>query len=207
MNLLRLKIKKEYIFLILFNGLYVLGFTLCYILTLNYEFLMNSVTIIFLLLIICLTSNLTKFSNYILWLLSFAGFLHMAGGGIIIKGKVLYSLDFFHIVGSGDSFILRFDQISHFYGMFIMTIIAYHLLNIYLVKDKKSFFTYIATFFIGIGWGALVEIGELFMVVFVTETGVGGYFNNAIDLVFNALGAICAVIFLYIKNKRAQRFL
>jgi putative membrane protein len=44
------------------------------------------------------------------------------------------------------------------------------------------------------GLGALNEIVEFAAVVASPSTGVGGYYNTALDLVFNGLGATLAVI-------------
>ena len=44
------------------------------------------------------------------------------------------------------------------------------------------------------GVGALNEIFELGAVVFTGSTGVGGYYNNALDLIFNLIGAIIGVM-------------
>ncbi|MDP7323921.1 MAG: hypothetical protein QF632_04135, partial [Candidatus Woesearchaeota archaeon] len=49
---------------------------------------------------------------------------------------------------------------------------------------------------LGFGVAATGELIELFGVVYIGSAGVGDYFNNAIDLVFNAIGASLASIFL-----------
>jgi len=202
MKLFGLEMKKNSFYLVVFNLAYILGFIIYYIAIADYEFLVYVSFINILFLLVLVTINKTKFTNSILWLLSIAGFLHLFSGEIKINGAVLYQLDIVHIIGSGDSFVLRFDQVMHFYGMFVMTIVAYHLISLYLAKDKNSNFIYFAAFFIGLGWGALVEIGEFITVLLFKYTGVGGYFNNALDLVFDALGALSAIILLYFKHKR-----
>ncbi|MFA4953046.1 MAG: DUF2238 domain-containing protein [Candidatus Pacearchaeota archaeon] len=199
------KIKKNWWLLFIFNIAYILIFAFYYIYIASYEFLFYISVVVFLSLLIVITINKTKFNNFILWLLSFAGFLHMAGGGIFIGGKNLYHLNIIHLFGSGDSFVLRFDQVAHFYGIFVITIVAYHLLNIYLIKKNNLLLRCVVVFFIGIGWGALVEIQEFATVVMFQNTGVGGYYNNSLDLVFNALGAVTASIILYLKNKRETK--
>jgi hypothetical protein len=47
-------------------------------------------------------------------------------------------------------------------------------------------------FFAAMGFGALNELIEFLAVLSVPETGVGGYYNTGLDIVANALGAICA---------------
>jgi len=43
----------------------------------------------------------------------------------------------------------------------------------------------------------LNEIVEFFATVILPETGVGGYINTSLDLVFNLLGALIAMGFIY----------
>ena len=56
----------------------------------------------------------------------------------------------------------------------------------------------------GMGIGALNEIIEFAAVVIFGQTGVGGYWNTALDLVFNLLGAIAATIFIHFYYRRKQ---
>jgi uncharacterized membrane protein YjdF len=44
------------------------------------------------------------------------------------------------------------------------------------------------------GLGALNEMIEFSAVLMVPDTNVGGYYNTALDLVFNALGAVIAMV-------------
>ena len=49
----------------------------------------------------------------------------------------------------------------------------------------------------GLGVGLINEIVELIAVVFLNaQENVGGYLNNAIDLVYNSIGVIVAIILL-----------
>ena len=66
-----------------------------------------------------------------------------------------------------------------------------------IIKKALTFTSYkyskIVLFFVVVlvseGIGAVNEIIELSTVVFFHSTGVGNYFNNALDLVFNIIGA------------------
>ncbi len=194
-----MKMKKGWWPILFFNIAYILIFAFYYIHIANYEFLFYISMIVFLSLLVVVTINKTKFDNSLLWLLSFAGFLHMAGGGVWIRGENLYHLEIIHILGSGDSFILRFDQVAHIYGIFVISLMGYHLIKKY-ISEKNPVILYFIIFFIGIGWGSLIEIQEFITVVLFKQTGVGGYYNNSLDLVFNAIGAITALILLYIKD-------
>jgi hypothetical protein len=47
------------------------------------------------------------------------------------------------------------------------------------------------------GFGTFIEFAELFAVVFLNaEASVGGYINNALDLVVNFIGAAIASLFV-----------
>lgn len=59
----------------------------------------------------------------------------------------------------------------------------------------------------GCGFGAINEIVEFLAVVALPETGVGGYANTLLDLVFNFVGALSAVIGLARRNARSWRTL
>ena len=54
----------------------------------------------------------------------------------------------------------------------------------------------------GLGLGAVNEIVEFTATVITPNTGVGGYVNNALDLVTDLLGAVIAIIYLRKREKR-----
>jgi glycopeptide antibiotics resistance protein len=56
----------------------------------------------------------------------------------------------------------------------------------------------------GSGMGVLNEIVEFTAVLLVPDTGVGGYGNTLLDLIFNTLGATAAVIFIHFKRKNKK---
>ena len=49
------------------------------------------------------------------------------------------------------------------------------------------------------GLGALNEIIEFIVTVFVPENNVGGYVNTALDLVFNLIGAVIAAVWIRLR--------
>lgn len=120
------------------------------------------------------------------------GLFHMLGGSIMVGGEVLYRYHVFNIFQGADVefFILKFDQVLHFYIYFVMSFVMFHLINL-AGKGKMNskaiaFFAILASS----GVGALNEIIEFGAVVFLGQTGVGGYYNTALDLVFNFAGAL-----------------
>ncbi|MEK7622105.1 MAG: DUF2238 domain-containing protein [Patescibacteria group bacterium] len=191
---------KNYWPLILFNLIYVTAFAVYYLSVSNYEFLWYVGVLVFFLALILATLAKTKFDRTILWGLSIWGLLHMAGGGVQVGAGVLYQWPIIHLAGEGDSLILKFDQFVHFFGFGVATLLFYHLLKAYLNPNVGSInwkVMYPLIVVGGMGLGALNEIIEFAAVVALSQTGVGGYYNTSLDLVFNTLGAIAAAIWIH----------
>lgn len=197
-----MRLKKGEWLLVLFNLAYIVSFTAYYFLIRNFEFLWYIATLVFFFVLIALTLQRSKFDYVILWGLSIWGFLHMAGGGVVVGGDVLYRLHLIDIVGSGDLFILKFDQLVHFYGFGVATLVVYHLLRPYLNEKTNWKVIYPILIVAGSGLGVLNEIVEFTAVVSLSETGVGGYGNTLLDLIFNTLGAAAATVFIYFQRKK-----
>lgn len=194
-------LKKEHWFLIGFTLLYILAFTTYYVSIGNYEFLGYVFVLAFFFLLVLFTLEKNKFDSFILWGLSIWGFLHMSGGGIRIKGDVLYNLHLIDLINSGEIYILKYDQFVHCFGFFIATLVVWHLLKPYLNKDSSHKVIYPLVVLGGMGLGALNEIIEFVATIIIPGTNVGGYVNNALDLVFNTIGAIIAVILIHFRRK------
>lgn len=193
---------KQKAALIGFNLAYAAGFGLKYLLAGNYEFLWYVAVLVFFFILILATWKRAQFDAVILWGLSIWGFLHMAGGGVKVGDGVLYGLHLIPIIGSGESFILKYDQAVHFFGFAVATVVVYHLLKPYLNEVTNWKVIYPILVVAGMGLGALNEIVEFIAVVIFPNTGVGGYFNTALDLVFNMLGAIAATVFIHLYYRR-----
>ena len=99
---------------------------------------------------------------------------------------------------------LGYDNLTHIYGAFIMTLIGYGFVIEHWKKktDTGNFYLFLVIFFIGLGIGALVEIFELGAVLMFENTGVGGYLNNAFDLVRNAIGVLIASLFMIYRRHK-----
>ena len=198
------KLRKGEWFLMIFNLAYIIGFGAYYISIKNYEFLWYVGVLVFFFLLIGLTLHRSKFDYLILWGLSLWGLMHMAGGGIRLGDSVLYAWRMIPIINSGDIFILKFDQFVHFFGFGVTTLIAYHLLKPYLNEETNYKIIYPLLVAVSMGLGALNEIVEFAAVVSFPETGVGGYYNTALDLLFNMLGAIAAIFVIYLRRKKKE---
>ena len=190
---------RKYWFLILFNIIYVTVFAVYYLSIKNYEFLWYVAILLFFLTLILATLKRSRFDRVILWGLSLWGLMHMAGGGVRMGGKVLYAWPIVHLFGGGESLVFKFDQFVHFFGFGVATLVFYHLFRAYLSEGRAVNWTVLYPLIVlgGMGLGALNEIIEFIAVVIFGQTGVGGYWNTALDLVFNMLGAIGAVIFIH----------
>jgi len=195
------KFKKGEWLLIAFNLIYVVSFAAYYVSIRNFEFLWYVAVLVFFLALILFTIRRSQFDLIILWGLSLWGFLHMAGGGVVVGGEVLYALHILPIAGSGDLFILKYDQLVHFYGFGVATLVVYHLLRPYLNEKTNWKVVYPVLVVAGTGLGVLNEIVEFIAVLLVPDTGVGGYANTVLDLVFNTLGAIAATFFIHYRRK------
>ncbi|MGA1876005.1 MAG: DUF2238 domain-containing protein [bacterium] len=154
------------------------------------------VIIIFLLLIVA-TNNKVHYPNEILWGLTIWALLHMAGGGLYIRGIKLYEIILLPI--SRTYSIFRYDQFVHIVGFGVATLLMYHLIKPSL-SGQKWIALSIVIVMAGLGVGALNEIIEFLATVCVPETGVGGYINTSLDLVADLIGAIMAMIFIKISE-------
>lgn len=202
-----MKIKKEFKPLFAINALGLVLFSVWFLSRGNYEFIIYIFVMLFFFFLIMFTLEKVNYSINLLWALTVWAFLHMAGGGFVINGSgdVLYKWMILPIIGEPYN-IFKFDQFVHFYGFWVATILSYHLLKPFL-KDitKVSLSILLVTTMAGLGFGALNEIVEFSAVVILKDTGVGGYENTALDLVFNFLGAIGAASYIRYKvNKKIK---
>ncbi|MDP4039844.1 MAG: DUF2238 domain-containing protein [Candidatus Pacearchaeota archaeon] len=197
-----MKFKRGHWFVLLFSLIYILAFTIYYVAIKDYEFLWYVFVLVFFFLLIAFTLEKSKFSYFILWALSIWGLLHMAGGGIQVGDSVLYALKIFPIYdGGGEFFVLKFDQLVHFYGFGVVTLVMMQLLSGHLKTNFKKKTIYFIAIASSMGLGALNEVVEFIAVLSFPETGVGGYYNTAWDLVFNMFGAIIGGVVDYFRRR------
>lgn len=179
---------------------YLIFFAIMSVIKENYEFLFYSSIIAVLISIVVLYHKQMRLTYYVLFGLAMLGVLHISGGNITIFGTRLY--DFFLIPG-----LLRYDQLVHAFGTFVLIFVIYGLLFPYLDNRAKQNPLLISLLLVlaAMGVGALNEILELGSVIFLgAAKEVGGYLNNALDLLFDFIGAILASFFV-IKNYRKKK--
>lgn len=167
----------------------LLVFSVYYFVIKNYEFIMYIFVIVFFLVLILFTNNKVNYSNTSLWGLTIWGTLHMAGGGIPVKGDVLYKLILIPITES----IFRYDQFVHIIGFGVATLIMFELLKPKLKPIKYWTAISIVVVMAGLGIGAVNEIIEYVATLLAPETGVGGYDNTLLDLISDLIGALFAL--------------
>ena len=180
-----------------FLTLYLLLFSVIFIIQKNFEFIVYVAVVLFFATLLFISNKRgIKYSNTSILLLAAWGFLHMLGGTEIGNGKIVYDLMLIDVVGEPFD-IFKYDQLVHFFGFGAATITLFDIIksSIPNVADNKS----IIIFFVvlgSMGLGALNEIIEFILSASVENTNVGGYENNALDLIFNTLGALAATVYL-----------
>jgi putative membrane protein len=177
------------------NVLYISLFSIVAFVQLDFEFLLYSGVVLGVLLLLLWKQRRIEFDLGILWGLTVWGFLHLAGGNVSVQDGVLYDVQLIELVPAYH--ILRYDQVVHAFGFGVATLVCHHLLRPFLKAGIARWRTLaLLIVLMGSGAGAINEIIEFVAVILVPETGVGGYENTALDLVFNLIGGILAVAWL-----------
>ena len=185
--------------------MYSIIFAVIYVATKNYEFIGYIFVMLFLALVAYKLNKKYNFSPGVLLGLSIWGIMHMTGGILNVGDDVLYKLILVPIYQHPEIqefVLLKFDQAIHLYFYFFATLFSFYLLKPYLKQGYSKKMIYVLLIFVGMGVGALNEIIEFGLVLAVESTGVGGYYNTLLDIVFNTLGAILAVIYIHLSGKR-----
>ena len=185
-------IKRSEWVLILFNLLYIVAFTIYYVARQNYEFMVYIGVLVLLFAVVFAIQRRVKFPVLILWMLSVWGLLHMLGGGVhLADGTVLYRWIPIELYQGIDSefVLLKFDQILHFYIYFVMSFVLAHLVR-NKMQGMKPLYVGLFVALASMGLSVINELIEFGAVLFLGKTGVGGYYNTLLDLLFNTLGAV-----------------
>jgi putative membrane protein len=194
-------IKRGEVPILLANCVYVIALGGMALARLNYEFVIYGLVIVFFFALIVVGQRRVEFTLLVLWGLTAWGLMHMAGGTVFLGGRRLYDILLLPIMR--DVGILKYDQLVHTVGFGFATLVAYHLLRSNLRERPVSWKTLsLIVLLAGMGLGALNEVVEFFVTVIVPESGVGGYLNTALDLVFNTLGALLAVGWINLQRLR-----
>lgn len=187
------KLTRSEIAVGLFTVAYVAAFSVYFLSIGNYEFIVYILTMAALIALIGLSLRKAEYPPAMLWALTLWGLAHMAGGGVPVDGSVLYNLRLVPIVDTGEVFVLKYDQLVHAYGFGVAAWVLRHLLVRHFPATRGTWTAYVFPALASMGLGAVNEIIEFSAVLMVPDTNVGGYYNTALDLVFNALGAVIAM--------------
>lgn len=186
----------------LFTLAYVLGFTVWFLSIGNYEFIVYIVTMAALIALVVLSLGKAEYPPAMLWALTIWGLMHMAGGGVPVSGSVLYNLHLVPLVDTGEIFILKYDQFVHAYGFGVAAWLLHHLMARHFPETRGTATALVYPALGAMGLGATNEIIEFSAVLMVPDTNVGGYTNTALDLCFNALGAVVAAVMVAVFGRR-----
>ncbi|MGC9450149.1 MAG: DUF2238 domain-containing protein [Oceanipulchritudo sp.] len=182
---------NEYKGLILFTLGYLVVAGFFYVSRGNFEFIAYLGVTLGIGLLILATARKSGLDHLVLWLLSFWGLLHMMGGLVPVGDTVLYGWRIVPILDrGGDFYILKMDQVVHFYG-FMAAAVAMH--QLIARRSLRGTHPGMLIFFAvagSLGLSAVNEIIEFLAYVNLEETGVGDLYNMGLDLIFNALGAV-----------------
>lgn len=189
--------------------LYSSGFYLLYILQGNREFLLYMAEFFVFIVVVCLfLQRNPSFPDHILFLVSFVGLLHVMGGGLSIGGERLYDLpliDLYRNAEHPELFIFRYDQLIHAFGYGTAALGFRWLFANPTISSVPPLLGSALALLAVLGLGALNEISEFSATLLFDRTGVGGYFNVSLDLLFNFGGAFLAVaateLFAYLKER------
>ena len=189
-------LRKGQLPILLTNAVALIFFSSLFFTQRNYEFVIYVAVIVLFLAIILATGKKVEYGNGVLWGLTLWSVMHMAGGGLFFSGTKLYEIILLPLVGEPFN-IFKYDQLVHAIGFGVATLLVFQLLKPLLRKDNRKWTALsIVVVMAGLGVGALNEILEFAVTVVAPSTGVGGYENTALDLVFNLFGAIVAMFFI-----------
>lgn len=195
---------RRHALLLVFNLAYILGFGAYFLITGNYEFVWYVVVMLMLLGLIGGTLRISHLPNHILWLLSLWGFAHMAGGGIRLGEHVLYAQMLIPFITEGEFSILKYDQFVHMYGFGVAAVAVHFLLSRKIYGYISALWLSITSILVAMGLGVINEMIEFAAVLASPSTGVGGYFNTSLDLVFNTIGAVIAIGILAVLGRHTK---
>ncbi len=158
----------------------------------NMEFVIYAVTVLVVVLLLHWGDRKNDFRPWTIWMFNAWLLMHIIGGLLIVNGHAMYSQMLIPIIGEPYN-IFKYDQFVHIYCYFAMTPLLWQVLVNHMHEGSSiavmKFFTILAA----IGVGGLNEIVEFTATVLVPDVNVGGYINNAIDIVCNSLGALLAL--------------
>ncbi len=193
---------KSHLPVVLFSAVYLLLGGLYFLQDFNFEFIIYVGVIIAAFVLLFGTLTITQLPNYILWLISIWGLMHILGGSIPTQDGVLFAYKIYPFLDwGGDFYILKYDQLVHMYLYGVMTLVFFHVLTYTLKAKGPLWILLLLACMASMGVSAMNEIMEFLISISLERNGVGGYENAMLDLIFNFTGALGASIILLLKKK------
>jgi putative membrane protein len=187
-------LSKQHWYVITFSALYLIVGGIYFLKDFNLEFVIYVGVIVAIFAGVFSTLKSTQFPVWMLWLLSFWGLMHVAGGAVQTGDGVLFAYKIYPFLDlGGDFYILKYDQVVHAYLYGLVALMAYHTIRVPLKVSGHTFLVVLAAAMISLGISGLNEIMEFLIAVTLEENGVGGYENAMLDLIFNFSGAVVAL--------------
>ncbi len=188
--------------------LLILGFTIAYTIAAgiyfssigNTEFLGYIAVITFLVVLLGCVLTHQCVPSWLLALLSLVGLFHLLGAAVPVNGDILYNYVPFPLENPTGLTFIKFDQIVHTYASFVAALLMYYFLK----RDTNFHWLGIMVFSVlgSMGLGAMNEVIEFVAKMTVPDTDVGGYYNTAVDLCVNLLGAMSGTLAAFVFWKR-----
>lgn len=181
-------------------GLSFLIFITLEIFSKNLEFIFYGSLYFILILLLLVHHKEFNFTLPVLLGLAILLLLHALGSTVKINEVLLY--DFWLIDG-----IYKFDNLVHFLGGFVVLFAIYNWLNPHFQKaftQRRVLYPSVLILIV-CGLGTINEIMELTAVLIFKSTGVGDYFNNSFDLLYNFFGALVAMLLVIHMNKKRNK--
>ncbi len=137
--------------------------------------------------VIALIHRSVGFPTAVLWGLAGAAIGNMAGGVLLVSGATLYELP---VLGS-----IRYDKVFHAVAAGLVAWASLEALASWGLR--RTFALGFGAAMMAFGGGALVEVVEYFGSLIIEDPSVGGYTNNAQDLIANTVGAVVGTTLAY----------
>lgn len=192
--------KREWLILIV-NFVYLIFFAFHFYTRGNFEFIWYIFIMLILIGVFSFLHKKYHFSEITLWGLTLWGLGHMLGGSTVFGEPRVYARILFDLFTTGDTTVFRYDHLLHFYFYVVMTSVIYQISKNYFKPNANWNIVALMIVFASMGVGAFNEIIEFMPVLFLSETGVGGYYNVAWDIVFNTLGALASIGYISWKRE------
>lgn len=175
------------------DWLILIGFTAAFVASRNYEFLFYTVSLTVLIALLQRTDRYLRYPAAAVWGFTAWLTLHMCGGFIHVAGLRIYDVVLLPLVGA-PYHILRYDQFMHIYCYVVLGLVILTGVRHIAAPGASPAGVRLITWLAAVGLGGVNEMIEFSTVAAFGSTGVGDYFNNALDLVFNGLGAAVVVL-------------